>query len=341
MDSKVLEIRHLQVLFERENKTTEAVGDVSLEVNSGEIMGIVGESGSGKSTLCLAVMRLLAASSAKITQGEILFQGKDILKMTERELVQHRGKDIGMIFQEPMSSLNPLVTVGKQIANVLRLHQPQMDRAAQKKKTIELLRLAGIPSPEIRVRDYPHSLSGGMRQRVMIAMALANDPALLLCDEPTTALDVTIQAQVLQLIRGLCRQKKSAALFVTHDMGVIAQVADRVAVMYGGKIVECAEVKEIFENPKHPYTAGLLASIPSRNQGARRLYCIPGTAAGREAGAKGCPFAPRCKNAQSCCFEENPPRRQENGHMTCCSSPLDIQKERSGGQDEPESNFRG
>lgn len=327
MEEKVLEIRNLRVLFEKEHVITEAVSDVSLQVKRGEILGIVGESGSGKSTLCLSVMRLLETSAA-ISQGEILFQGKDVLKMTERELSQYRGKDMGMIFQEAMTSLNPMMKVGKQIGNVLRLHQPEMGKREREEKVIGLLRLAGIPDPAARMRDYPHLLSGGMRQRVMIAMALANDPALLLCDEPTTALDVTIQAQVLQLIRTLCRQKKSAALFVTHDMGVIAQVADRVAVMYGGKIVECADVQEIFKNPRHPYTAGLLASIPSENQCGERLFSIPGTAARREPGEAGCPFAPRCASALPRCFAENPPTQQENGHEVCCFAVLDGGKER-------------
>ena len=318
MNDMVLDVKNLQVEFHGELGNTVAVSSLSIQVNAGEIVGVVGESGSGKSTLCLAVMQLFQGTAAHITNGEIVLNGRDILDLPNEELRKIRGGEVGMIFQEPMTSLNPMMTVEKQITRVLRLHDPNLSRQECRNRVVELLQLVGIPSPEARMKDYPHLLSGGMRQRVVIAMALANRPQLLLCDEPTTALDVTIQAQVLQLIRELCHENGSSALFVTHDLGVIAQIADRVAIMYSGKIVESAPVRELFRNPLHPYTKGLLASIPSRNLEENKLPCIPGTVTMQHPGQKGCAFAPRCAFAQPRCYEQEPVESVCGGHTVRC-----------------------
>ena len=318
MKEAVLQIRDLSVVFQNGKQKMEAVSEVSLQAYPGEILGIVGESGSGKSTLCYSVMQLFQGTSAKITGGEILLNGENLLDMTEKQLQSVRGGKMSMVFQEPMSSLNPVMTIERQITNALKRHQPGLGKQQYRERVIELLQMVGIPNPEERRKAWPHLLSGGMRQRVMIAMALANHPGLLLCDEPTTALDVTIQAQVLRLIRKLCKEEDSAVVFVTHNMGVIAQIADRVAVMYGGKVVEYATVNELFSNPGHPYTKGLMASIPGCMGKEKRLYSIPGTVSVRHPGDKGCGFAERCPYAKTECFREEPPVWQEDTHMVRC-----------------------
>ncbi len=321
MDRAVLNIEHLFVRFGQPGSEIEAVSDVTLSVQPGEILGVVGESGSGKSTLCLSVFQLLQGTSARITGGSIHLGEQDLLHAAPEELRQVRGGEAGMVFQEPMTSLNPVLSVGRHLDAVLRLHNPAMTKADRYARAVELLGMVGIPAPEKRLREYPHQLSGGMRQRVMIAMALANRPQLLLCDEPTTALDVTIQAQVLQLIRRLSRENGSAVLFITHAMGVIAQIADRVAVMYSGQVVECGDVKDIFRAPLHPYTQGLLASIPRLENGPPRLTCIPGTVARRAPGQTGCAFAPRCPYAQERCRRETPPEEAVDGRTVRCFYP--------------------
>lgn len=327
MKEAVLQIRNLSVVFQNGKEKMEAVSDVSLQAYPGEVLGIVGESGSGKSTLCYSVMQLFQGTSAQITGGEILLNGRNLLEMTEKQLEEVRGGQMSMVFQEPMSSLNPVMTVERQITNALKRHQPGIGKMQCRKRVVELLQLVGIPNPEERRKAWPHLLSGGMRQRVMIAMALANNPQLLLCDEPTTALDVTIQAQVLRLIRELCSRENSAVLFVTHNMGVIAQTADRVAVMYAGKIVEYARVKELFSNPKHPYTKGLLASIPGTSGEEKRLYSIPGTVQVRRPKESGCGFAGRCPYAKPECFTQDPPVLEQNEHMVRCLPEVSRGKE--------------
>lgn len=321
MKETILSIEHLTVRFGSPGQETEAVSDVSLAVAPGEILGVVGESGSGKSTMCLAVLQLLQGTSACVTGGAIRLRGQDLLATSPKQLQQIRGGQVGMVFQEPMTSLDPVLTVGRHLDTVLRIHQNNMTKSQRRTRAVELLGMVGIPDPEKRLRDYPHQLSGGMRQRVMIAMALANDPQLLLCDEPTTALDVTIQAQVLQMIRHLSREKGSAVIFVTHAMGVIAQVADRVAVMYSGQVVEMGEVKDIFAHPLHPYTRGLLAAIPRLDQESSRLTAIPGTVARRVPDQIGCAFAPRCPFAQTRCRQETPPEADVDGHRVRCFYP--------------------
>lgn len=321
MDRAVLNIEHLFVRFGQPGSEIEAVSDVTLSVQPGEILGVVGESGSGKSTLCLSVFQLLQGTSARITGGSIHLGEQDLLHAAPEELRQVRGGEAGMVFQEPMTSLDPVLSVGRHLDAVLRLHNPAMTKADRYARAVELLGMVGIPAPEKRLREYPHQLSGGMRQRVMIAMALANRPRLLLCDEPTTALDVTIQAQVLQLIRRLSRENGSAVLFITHAMGVIAQIADRVAVMYSGQVVECGDVKDIFRAPLHPYTQGLLASIPRLENDPPRLTCIPGTVARRAPGQTGCAFAPRCAYAQERCRRETPPEEAVDGRTVRCFYP--------------------
>lgn len=297
----LLEIRGLITEFKTEAGIVRAVDDVNLHIKRGEKLCIVGESGSGKSVTALSIMRLVRAPAGRIIAGEIFYEGKDLLKLETAEMMRIRGKEIAMIFQDPMSSLNPVLTVGQQIGEMLQLHEKLSKREARE-RAIEMLRVVHIPSPEKRIDDYPHLMSGGMRQRVMIAMALCCKPKLLIADEPTTALDVTIQAQILALLEELKEQFDMSILIITHDMGVVAEVAHRVVVMYGARVVEEAPVEQIFEDPRHPYTRGLLRSIPKTNfvNGVkRRLEQIPGSVPSlRVPIAPGCRFAPRCKEMQ-------------------------------------------
>lgn len=301
----LLEIKDLHVTFSTYNATVQAVRGVNLEVKAGETLAIVGESGSGKSVTSKAVMGLVPNPPGKITGGEILFEGQDLTKLSQRKMQAIRGKDISMIFQDPMTSLNPTMTIGKQIMEGLKKHQ-KMNNNDAKKRAIELLQLVGIPNAEARIKEYPHQFSGGMRQRVVIAIALACNPKVLIADEPTTALDVTIQAQILDLMRDLQNKMDTAIILITHDLGVVANMAQRVAVMYGGRVVETGSVDEIFYRPKHPYTWGLLSSMPRLDQPDAELLAIPGSPPDLANPPKGCPFAARCPHAMKVCTEFMP-----------------------------------
>jgi peptide/nickel transport system ATP-binding protein len=311
----LLEVKNLRTHFPTRAGLVRAVDGVSFYLDRGELLGLVGESGCGKSITALSVMRLIAPPG-KIVSGEVLFDGKDLLKLSDREMRQMRGDDIGMIFQDPMTSLNPVYTSGEQIAEALRLHQ-NLSRKQAKQAAIEAMREVAIPDPSRRVGDYPHQLSGGMRQRVMIAMALACNPRLLIADEPTTALDVTIQAQILELLDELRKQRELGVLLITHDLGVVAEVADRVAVMYTGRIVEESPVGELFARPKHPYTEGLLRSVPKLTSEhvakKERLETIEGTVPRPTDLPPGCHFAPRCSHWMPRCSEEEIPLYELEG----------------------------
>ena len=302
----LLEIKDLRTYFDTDAGLVKAVDGVSLAVEPGETLGVVGESGCGKSVTALSVLRLLQKPAGRIAGGSILFDGLDLASLPEEKMRAIRGNRISMIFQEPMTSLNPVYTIGDQLMEPLRLHQG-MSRGEAFKKGVELLDMVSIPSAAQRMNDYPHQLSGGMRQRAMIAMALACNPALLLADEPTTALDVTVQAQILDLMDDLRKRLNSAILFITHDLGVIAQVTDRVAVMYAGKVVEKAPVRDLFSSPKHPYTAGLLKSIPRLTTTARRLDVIPGVVPNPLNFPSGCKFHNRCPERMGKCSRLEPP----------------------------------
>lgn len=305
----LLEVKNIQTHFQTRAGLVRAVDGVSFYLDRGELLGLVGESGCGKSMTALSIMRLVGPPG-QIVAGEIFFDGRDLLKLSNAEMRDVRGNDIAMIFQDPMTSLNPVFTVGEQIAEALRLHR-RLSRKDARQAAIEAMREVSIPDPEMRVKDYPHQLSGGMRQRIMIAMALACDPKLLIADEPTTALDVTIQAQILELLNHLRRTRELAVLLITHDLGVVAEVADRVAVMYTGKIVEESPVEELFARPKHPYTEGLLRSVPKLTAKdvakAERLQTIDGTVPRPTALPPGCHFEPRCPYRMPRCKEHEIP----------------------------------
>lgn len=290
--SKLLEVKDLSVSFNTYNGEVQAVRGVSFDLNEGETLAIVGESGSGKSVTSSTLMGLLPKPAGFVKSGQILYQGQDLVKKSEKEMQKIRGKEISMVFQDPLSSLNPTMKIGNQIMEGLIKHQ-KMGRSEAKKRAIQLLDQVGIPQPEIRVNQYPHQFSGGMRQRVVIAIALACNPKILIADEPTTALDVTIQAQILELMKDIQKKSNTSIIFITHDLGVVANVADRVAVMYAGKIVEIGTVDDIFYNPKHPYTWGLLGSMPTLDSDDEELYTIPGTPPDMLNPPKGDAFAPR------------------------------------------------
>ena len=322
MSASILEVKNLTTDFVTRNGVIRAVDGVSLRIAAGETLGVVGESGSGKSVTALCVMRLVPQPPGKIVAGEILYDGIDLLALPDAKMRKIRGKEIAMIFQEPMTSLNPVFTIGEQIAEVVSLHHG-LDRKGAMDRAIEMLRIVHIPNPARLVTEYPHQLSGGMRQRVMIAMALACNPQLLIADEPTTALDVTIQAQILELLGELKAKFNMAVMLITHDMGVIAETAQRVAVMYGAQVVEQAPVAELFREPLHPYTQGLLRSIPRIDRAATersRLEQIPGAVPTLRAPLKaGCRFAPRCKFARPACNDSTPPLRElRPGHHVAC-----------------------
>jgi peptide/nickel transport system ATP-binding protein len=320
----LLEVENLQTHFRTPDGINRAVDGVSFHVDEGETLAIVGESGCGKSVTSMSLMRLIPEPPGKIA-GSVRFRGKDLLKLSDREMRDIRGNEISMIFQEPMTSLNPVLTVGRQIGETLRLHQG-LDKNAAEKRAVELLTLVGIPEPVRRVKEYPHQMSGGMRQRVMIAISLACNPKLLIADEPTTALDVTIQAQILELIGSLQREFDSAVVLITHDLGVVAEVANRVAVMYAGRIVEYAEVGELFRGPQHPYTWGLLGSISRMDRPRqRRLAAITGQPPSLISLPAGCSFRPRCPHAFDRCRAERPAleARSGAGHLDACFLPAD------------------
>ncbi len=326
----LLQIKDLVTIFDTARGRIKAVDGVSLSIDSGETLGIVGESGCGKTMLALSIMRLLP-TNGKIINGQVLFSGGDLLALSSEEMRAKRGSEIAMIFQEPMTSLNPVFRVGEQIAEAVRLHRnlPAKDALALAR---EQLREVGIPDPEKRAQDYPHQLSGGMRQRVMIAMAMSCHPRLLLADEPTTALDVTIQAQILNLISELKKKNQMTVVLISHDLGVISQEARKIAVMYAGKIVESATVEQIFIKPSHPYTQGLIASLPARCAGSDKeqrtyLQTIPGSVPSLYNLAPGCRFSERCSYADKHCGEEEPLLNEiEPGHFVACRKS-DIQKE--------------
>ena len=303
--SELLEIKHLNVVFSNGGRSVEAISDLSLSLGRRETLGIVGESGSGKSVTSLATMRLLPKATAHV-KGQILFEGRDLLQLPEREMQQIRGNKIAMIFQETMTSLNPIHPVGKQIAESVLLHSKATKKEAMA-RALQLLELCGIPDPEQRMKEYPHQLSGGMRQRVMIAIALACDPELLIADEPTTALDVTIQAQILQLMKDLKKDRDMSIIMITHDLGIVYDFCDRVVVVYTGEVVESAPVKALFQEPLHPYTEGLIGALPRLGRPTERLEAIEGMVPDAGEMPQGCHFHPRCKYATDRCRREHPP----------------------------------
>ncbi len=305
MERKLLEVKNLKTYFHSDNGVVKAADDVSFYVNEGETLGIVGESGCGKSITCMSVVRLVETPPGKYEDGEIIFNGEDMLKVSDSRIREIRGNDISFIFQEPMTSLNPIFKIGKQISETMILHRG-MSKDEAYKESIRMLDTVKIPNPERVANDYPFALSGGMRQRAMIAMALACEPKLLIADEPTTALDVTIQAQVLDLMNELKQKMNASIIFITHDLGVIAEMSDRVMVMYAGKVVEVAETLDIFKNPKHPYTIGLIGSKPDMSTESTRLHVIPGSVPDLINVPTGCPFHPRCDKAMEICSESFP-----------------------------------
>lgn len=317
MARKLLSVRNLKTSFFTHVGEVKAVRGISFDVNEGEVLGIVGESGSGKSVTSLSIMGLLQYPG-RVVDGEILLNGEDILTYGKDQMRKVRGKEIAMIFQDPMTSLNPVYTIGNQVMEMILEHE-KMSRREARARAIEMLKLVGIPAAEKRIDSYPHEFSGGMRQRVMIALALSCNPKLLIADEPTTALDVTIQAQILSLIKSLNKQFGMTTMLITHDLGVVATVCDKVAVMYGGLIMEYGTVDEIFYHPRHPYTMGLLGSIPHVDGGEkRRLIPIDGTPPDLINPPKGCPFSTRCKYCMNVCTREQPPYFAEDKHRTMC-----------------------
>lgn len=301
----LLELRNLKTHFKKQKVSIPAVDGVDLKIHKGETVALVGESGSGKSITSLSIMRLIPSPPGKIVDGEILFEGKDLVKLSENDMCHIRGNEISMIFQEPMTSLNPVMTIGEQITEVLMYHQ-KMTKSTARNRAIEMLEIVGFSRAKALIDDYPHRLSGGMRQRVMIAIAMSCNPKLLIADEPTTALDVTIQAQILDLMKDLSEKSATSILLITHDLGVVSEIADRVVVMYCGQVVEEASVDDLFEAPLHPYTIGLIGSIPSLDGDSERLYSIKGTVPPPEQFPEGCRFAPRCPHALARCLKEAP-----------------------------------
>ena len=318
MSETILSVKNLHTSFTTDNGEVMAVNGVSFNLEKGKILGIVGESGSGKSVTAYSIMQILE-KNGRITEGEVLYKGQDITKYTEKQMRDFRGKCCSIIFQDPMTSLNPVFTVGNQLREAIELHTERKGKEAEA-RAVEMLTLVGVNEPEKRVKQYPYELSGGMRQRVMIAMALACEPDILIADEPTTALDVTIQDQILKQLRELKKEYGTSIIFITHDLGVVAELCDRVVVLYGGLVMEEASVFDIFENPRHPYTLGLLASIPSLDQDkSRRLKPIPGSPPDMTKPPAGCPFAPRCPYARVVCGRELPEMTEISGdHRSRC-----------------------
>ena len=322
--SELLSVNDLETRFYTRDGVVKAVNGVTFNLAAGETLGLVGESGCGKSVSALSVMRLIPDPPGRIVEGSVIFEGRDLVRLPDEEMRKIRGNRIGMIFQEPMTSLNPVFTVGDQIIEAVVLHR-QASYEEARDRAIEMLRLVGIPSPESRVDDYPHQMSGGMRQRVMIAMALSCDPRPLIADEPTTALDVTIQAQILELMGGLQRELGMSILLITHDLGVVAQYAHHVAVMYAGKVVEYSDTREVFRNPRHPYTVGLFRSIPKLGVKVAKLDTIPGTVPSALEFPAGCRFHNRCPfSVQRCETEEPVLRSIAPGHTVACHFAEDV-----------------
>ncbi|HDR14777.1 MAG TPA: ABC transporter ATP-binding protein [Desulfobacteraceae bacterium] len=332
----LLAIEDLHVYFRTRRTLARAVEGVDITVNRGEAVCIVGESGCGKTVTALAVMGLIPSPPGEINRGRIIFDGKDLTELTDRQMEKIRGRRIAMVFQEPLTSLNPVFTIGSQIEEAIAVHE-EIDPEELKRRTVKLLSEIGLPSPEARYGDYPHQLSGGQRQRVMIAMALACDPDLIIADEPTTALDVTVQAQILNLMDRIQRSREKALLYITHDLGVVANIADRVYVMYAGTVVEQGNTVQIFSEPAHPYTRGLLASLAVRAKRGKRLHSIPGTVPDPARRPPGCPFHSRCSSAVDSC-RETFPRMYDlgDGHLTRCA----ILFGESSGRRKPEISAR-
>jgi len=323
---RVLEVNGLKTRFHTQDGTVHAVNGVSFDLHEGELLGVVGESGSGKSVTMMSLLRLIPMPPGDIVAGEATFDGKDLLKLDSDELRQVRGGQIGFIFQDPMTSLNPVLTIGRQISESLLLHT-DTDKKAAAVRAVELLDMVGIPDAKSRLKAYPHELSGGMRQRVMIAIALACSPEVIIADEPTTALDVTIQAQIVAIVKDLRERLGTAVVWITHDLGVVAGLADRVLVMYGGRVVEEAPVRELYATPAHPYTVGLLSSLPRLDQKGQELVSIPGQPPSLYAEPTSCSFAPRCAHAFDRCHSEVPELvTVAEGHRAACF--WDIENER-------------
>jgi oligopeptide/dipeptide ABC transporter ATP-binding protein len=317
----ILSIRDLTVEFETDDGIVKAVTGVSYDLDPGETLGIVGESGSGKSVSVLTMLGLIPQPPGRIVRGEALYDGRDLLKLPKKHLRDIRGGDVAMIFQDPMTSLNPVFTIGDQIGEAIRTHNPDVGDKAALRRTIELLELVGVPSADRRVKQYPHEFSGGMRQRAMIAMAIANEPRILIADEPTTALDVTIQAQIVEVLRAAQEETHAATILITHDLGLIAELADRVVVMYAGRVVELADVYTIFNSPRHPYTVGLMTSLARLDADQEWLRPIPGQPPSLITLPPGCAFHPRCIHSQgrARCRTEIPPLRPIEGvHLSAC-----------------------
>jgi oligopeptide/dipeptide ABC transporter ATP-binding protein len=314
----VLEVKDLKTYFFTSRGVVKAVDGVSFELKEGETLGLVGESGCGKTITCLSILRLVPGPAGRIVGGEVILDGEDLLSKSEKAMRRIRGKKVSMILQDPMVSLNPVLTIGDQMAEPVRIHQ-KLTRRLVWEKVKEMLRLMSIPSPEIRIREYPHQMSGGMRQRVVGGIALSCQPRVLIADEPTTSLDVTIQAQYLRLLKEVQQKENVAMIMVTHDLGIVAKVCDRVAVMYAGKIVECGDVREIFYRAAHPYTKALLGSLPKMEERQEKLYTIEGQPPELHALPPGCSFAPRCLDVQEICKQEYPPQAIiKDGHYTSC-----------------------
>ncbi|RFU66801.1 ABC transporter ATP-binding protein [Bacillus sp. V59.32b] len=317
MSGSIIEVKELRTSFLTDDGELPVVNNIDFHIKPGEVLGIVGESGCGKSVTSLSIMGLLPSGTSKV-EGEILFKGENLADASEARMRQIRGNEIAMIFQEPMTSLNPVFTIGEQLIESLRIHKKWNKKKAMA-RAVEMLKLVGLPRAEELVKEYPHQLSGGMRQRVMIAMAMICEPKLLIADEPTTALDVTIQAQILELMKKLNKETDTAIMMITHDLGVVSEMCERIAVMYAGKIVEEGDVKTIFQNPKHPYTVGLIKSVPDMRKKVERLYSIPGNVPKPGSLKLGCQFAPRCEHAMEQCLSETPPLTPlENGQQVRC-----------------------
>ena len=329
IEELLLKVDNLSTWFYTDDGIVKAVNDVSFSLNKGHTLGIVGESGCGKSITSLSVMRLIDSPPGKIVGGKILFKGEDLLAKSEEEMRRVRGKRIAMIFQEPMTSLNPVYTVGRQIEEALLIHE-SMTKKEAKRRALEMLRLVRIPLPEKRFDEYPHQLSGGMRQRVMIAIALACSPELLICDEPTTALDVTIQAQILALIDELKEKTGTSVIMITHDLGVISEITDEVLIMYAGEIVEYAPKAQLFKNPLHPYTQGLIACVPKLGCDSDRLQTIEGTVPSFDDMPAGCTFWPRCPFAEAICKEKKPPLIDCGNRTVRCHRYTDKKEDADG-----------
>lgn len=322
MGKTLLQVENLRTYFHTFRGVVKAVDGVSFSLDEGQVLGIVGESGSGKSVTSFSILKLVE-SPGTVEADHIYFQGEDISQKSEKEMMKIRGKDISMVFQDPMTSLNPLYTIEKQITEMLDLHQKNMTKKQKHDRCVELLHMVGIPNPEDRLKSYPHQFSGGMRQRVIIAIALAANPKLIIADEPTTALDVTIQAQILKLMDKLVKEQNAALILITHDLAVVSQMADRILVMYCGKIVESGSRDDVIRRPGHPYTEGLLASIPRMSEEQERLDSIPGMVPSMLNLPQGCYFAPRCKYCQDICRTKTPePKEIGSGHSVCCHFPL-------------------